>query len=117
VIELLIQVVLIGLAAAQITMLLVDERGPFAILRRFRLFMGVRYNELPEKASQLIGIDNLEDNEPYALGEVGKIFLCSRCTGTWVGGLLFAAVFFDVLSFDFIAALAAMTICIWVATH
>ena len=113
----LIRIVLIGLAAAQITLLLIDERGPFAILRRFRLLMGVRYKELPEDRHELAAVDNLEDNEPFALGELGKIFTCSRCTGTWVGGILFLAVFFDLISMDLIAAFAVMRICIWVETH
>lgn len=113
----LVRIVLIGLAAAQITALLVDERGPFAILRWFRLLTGIRYREMPESRQELLGVDNLEDNEPYALGELGRLFICANCTGTWIAGLLFLGVFFNLISMDLIAGLAAIKICVWAATH
>ncbi len=63
---------LLGLATWRLTSLLQDERGPYAILARFRERFGVEHDEEGEPVSW-------PDTEP------GRLLRCPLCGSVWVG--------------------------------
>lgn len=72
----LLDVTVLGLAVFRMSMLLVEERGPFYLFAWLRLRAGIRHdtNNLPYVV--------------YARGwrmEVGELFLCVWCMSVWVG--------------------------------
>lgn len=107
----------LALAASLLTMLLVEERGPFKVFRRFRLRLGIRYHGLSENPSDLLGQADLENNDAYALGELGELFLCSRCTGLWVSFILFVLVEISVVPFWIITMLAGAKLVILIEAY
>lgn len=61
------------LAVFRLTMLLTTEGGPWGILERLRLWLGVRYDEYGERDGT---------------NEFAKLLICPWCTSLWVALVL-----------------------------
>lgn len=66
----------VALAVARISLLLVDERGPYAVLERLRYLVGIRYDHTSERYSK---------HRSGFKHEVAELFLCVWCMSMWLG--------------------------------
>ena len=61
--------VIMALAVWRLSVYISSERGPWAIMDRFRYWIGVRYS----------------DGHAYGKNEIARLALCPWCAGVWVG--------------------------------
>ncbi len=68
----------VAMAVARLSVMLVDEDGPYAILEKWRRFLGIRYNQMSERyVEPASGLRH----------ELASLFLCSWCLSIWLGTL------------------------------
>lgn len=60
----------LALATWRLSSLLACEDGPFGILARLRVRLGVRYDQ---------------ESKPYGTNELSKLILCPWCSSLWFG--------------------------------
>lgn len=73
-----LDILIVALAVARLSAMLVTEEGPYEMLARLRNRIGIRFDEF---------------SFPYPTTELSKLFSCVYCMSVWVG------VFFTVLYF------------------
>lgn len=74
----LLELLLIGfLAVYRLTLLVVDESGPFDLFGRLRHWAGIRYDEHSRK---------------IATNPLAEMLTCFFCTSVWVGLAVFAII-------------------------
>ena len=71
----LIDLLILGLATWRLSSLLVNEDGPWEILARMRVAVGIRYDQ---------------QSQPYATTVLSELISCVFCVSIWMGLLLSA---------------------------
>lgn len=69
----MLEFVILGLATYRLSILLIHDDGPWAIIARFRDLIGVGYDEY---------------SQPLPRNELAKLFTCIYCLSFWVGQLM-----------------------------
>ena len=80
-IELFVQILILGISAHALGFLIVNEEGPFDVLTKLRRFVGLS-KDVEDR------LDEGEHNAGNELNVLAKMFTCDICTSTAIGSIL-----------------------------